>query len=128
MISIGIKTRRLVHTHKLTAYYIHCGDTFLRCIFIALNCVWLWQKPNLSLKGDTVGRNFYMIYSHSLITQKNIRRRRRGMNWDRTGILLVMKQQRYHLRYVTYHLHGEVDSSRALIQNTKGIHTTKWPT
>ena len=57
VISIGIKTRRLVHTHKLTGYYIHCGDTFLICI-IQLCLELLWQKPNLSLKRDTEKNSF----------------------------------------------------------------------
>ena len=53
------KTRRLVHTHKLTVYYIHCGDTFLRCIIIALNCVWnCYGKNQTSLKGDTKKNSF----------------------------------------------------------------------
>ena len=63
-----------------------------------------------------------------LITQKKISRRKKFLKRDRTG---VMKQQRYRLR-----LRVEVDSSRALIRNTKrytqGIResarVTKWPT
>ena len=66
-----------------------------------------------------------------LITQKKISRRKKFLKRDRTG---VMKQQRYRLRL--QHLRVEVDSSRALIRNTKrytqGIResarVTKWPT
>ena len=35
--------------HKLTVYYIHCADALLLHLCLEL----LWQKPNLSLKGDT---------------------------------------------------------------------------
>ena len=105
-----IKTGRLVHTHKLTAYYIHCGDTFLRCIIIALNYVWnCYGKNQTSRSRETqkknlFGRNFYM----TLITQKKISRTKEGSNWERPGILLIMKQQRYHLRYLEKltHLYG----------------------
>ena len=44
------QTRRLVHTHKLTTYYIHCGDT--RCIINALNCV-CYGKNQTSRSRET---------------------------------------------------------------------------
>ena len=111
MVSIGIKTRRLVHTHKLTTYYTlwrHISEMHYYCTQLCLELLWQTSRSRETQKKS---------FEEKQIAQEGSNSCPRGH--EATALPFALQ----HLRGVYSRRHQAVCT-----RYTESARVTKWPT